>query len=113
MEDTEQGDYCRHDAPTRFGVSYYSTALCRNKNPLSFNLKNKEVLEHFRTSIKADVIIESFRPGVTKRLGIDYETVRVLNPGIVYTSISAFGQNDERSLQSISRLKYASTLRVY
>lgn len=47
VEDTEQGDYCRHDAPTRFGVSYYSTALCRNKKSVSFNLKNKEVLEHF------------------------------------------------------------------
>lgn len=101
VEDTEQGDYCRHDAPTRFGVSYYSTALCRNKKSVSFNLKDKEVLGYFlELTSKADVIIESFRPGVTKRLGIDYETVRVLNPEIVYASISAFGQNDERSLKA-------------
>ena len=82
--------------PTRFGVSYYSTALCRNKKSVSFNLKDKEVLGYFlELASKADVIIESFRPGVTKRLGIDYETVRVLNPEIVYASISAFGQNDD------------------
>lgn len=101
VEDTGQGDFCRHDAPTRFGVSYYSTALCRNKKSVSLNLKDAVAKEYFlELAAKADVIIESFRPGVTTRLGIDYETIKKINSRIVYVSISAFGQKDERSLKA-------------
>src|SRR5438876_11034633 len=46
-----------------------------------------------KLATQADVIVEGFRPGVMKRLGADYETVRALNPRIVYCSLSGFGQN--------------------
>lgn len=77
VEDTKRGDFCRYDPPTKHGISYYSTALCRNKKSISLDLKNKEANDCFQElSKKADIIIESFRPGVTKRLGIDYESIR-------------------------------------
>ncbi len=47
----------------------------------------------FRLACEADVLVESFRPGVAARFGIAYETVKAANPGIVYCSISAFGQD--------------------
>jgi alpha-methylacyl-CoA racemase len=66
----------------------------RNKRSLAMNLKAPEGQALFkRLAATADVIVEGFRPGVMKRLGADYETVRALNPRIVYCSLSGFGQN--------------------
>ena len=66
----------------------------RNKRSLSLNLKSPEGQALFRKlAADADVIIEGFRPGVMKRLGGDYETIRALNPRIVYCSLSGFGQD--------------------
>ena len=65
----------------------------RGKKGLTLNLKDpsaKEIL--MKLAKDADVFIEAFRPGVMQRLGIDYEAVKAVNPGIVYCSISAFGQ---------------------
>lgn len=67
--------------------------LNRNKRHMSLNLKSPDGLAvFFRLAEKADVILEGFRPGVVKRLGVDYEAVRRVNPGIVYCSISGYGQ---------------------
>ncbi|MGB3210077.1 MAG: CoA transferase [Desulforhopalus sp.] len=67
--------------------------LNRNKNHMSLNLKTAEGLEiFFKLAEKADVILEGFRPGVVQRLGVDYESVRKTNPGIIYCSISGYGQ---------------------
>ena len=66
----------------------------RNKRSLALNLKAPEGQAIFRKlAVAADVIVEGFRPGVMKRLGADYETIRQLNPRIVYCSVSGFGQN--------------------
>ena len=99
VEDTGQGDFMRHDYPTMGGgISYYVTALGRNKKSISLNLKDPEVVEWFmKMAAEADVIVESFRPGVTAKLGISYEDVRAVNPGIIYCSISGYGANDPRS----------------
>ncbi|MFY0690459.1 MAG: CoA transferase [Paracoccaceae bacterium] len=68
--------------------------LHRNKRSLTLNLKSEEGIAAFRKLAKtADVIVENFRPGVKKRLGIDYETLSADNPGLVYASISGFGQD--------------------
>ncbi len=67
--------------------------LNRNKSHMSLNLKTREGLEiFFKLAEKADVILEGFRPGVVKRLGVDYEAVRQRNSGIIYCSISGYGQ---------------------
>jgi crotonobetainyl-CoA:carnitine CoA-transferase CaiB-like acyl-CoA transferase len=68
--------------------------LHRNKRSLTLNLKSPEGLAIFKRLVRdADVLVENFRPRVKKRLGIDYETLRAINPRLVYASISGFGQD--------------------
>src|SRR5215472_12736224 len=68
--------------------------LHRNKRSMTLNLKAPEGLAAFKRLVKkADVLIENFRPAVKKRLGIDYKTLRKINPRLVYASISGFGQD--------------------
>ena len=68
--------------------------LHRNKRAMTLNLKNSKGLAVFmRLAQKVDVIVENFRPDVKSKLGIDYESVRKMNPRIVYGSISGFGQD--------------------
>ena len=68
--------------------------LHRNKRSLTLDLKNEAGLVAFRKLAEtADVIVENFRPGVKKRLGIDYDTLSKTNPGLIYASISGFGQD--------------------
>ncbi|HEY4265767.1 MAG TPA: CoA transferase [Micropepsaceae bacterium] len=67
--------------------------LNRNKRSLALNLKSKAARDVFyRLTETADILIENYRPGVTKRLGIDYETLAKINPRLIYASISGFGQ---------------------
>ncbi|MDH5695729.1 MAG: CoA transferase [Dehalococcoidia bacterium] len=69
-------------------------ALDRNKRSIAINLKSDKGLRIFhKLAERADVIVEGYRPGVTKRLGIDYQTIAGMNPQIVYCSISGYGQD--------------------
>lgn len=68
-------------------------AVNRNKESVAVDLKEdagRELVQ--RLARDADVVVENFRPGVTARLGVDYETLRKVNPGLIYASISGFGQ---------------------
>lgn len=68
--------------------------LHRNKRAMTLNLKDPRGLAVFKRLVeKADVVVENFRPDVKARLGIDYESLKAINPGIVYGSISGFGQD--------------------
>ena len=68
--------------------------LHRNKRAMTLNLKDPKGLEVFkRLAAKADVVVENFRPDVKMKLGIDYESLRTINPRLVYASISGFGQD--------------------
>ena len=68
--------------------------LHRNKRAVTINLKSEEGVGVFkRLAARTDVIVENFRPDVKARLGIDYETLKVDNPGLIYASISGFGQD--------------------
>src|SRR5690349_9714231 len=68
-------------------------ALNRNKRSIVLDLTREDDRASFMALARtADVLVESFRPGVMKRLGIDYETVAAVNPRLIYTSISGFGQ---------------------
>ena len=66
----------------------------RNKKGLTLNLKSESGMEVFRRLVaEVDVLIENYRPDVKHRLGIDYESLKTINPGLVYGSISGFGQD--------------------
>jgi crotonobetainyl-CoA:carnitine CoA-transferase CaiB-like acyl-CoA transferase len=74
--------------------SFFYHALNRNKKSLTLNLKDPEGLKIFKRLAKdADVIVEQFRPGVVKKLGVDYEAIKAINPRIIYCSISGYGQD--------------------
>ncbi|MDX1529433.1 MAG: CoA transferase, partial [Gammaproteobacteria bacterium] len=65
----------------------------RNKRGITLNLKESRGREAFMRMVKqADVVVENYRPDVKNRLGVDYEACKAVNPGIVYASISGFGQ---------------------
>jgi len=81
------GDYARF-----FG--YFFEQVNRNKKSIGLNLKHAKAQEAFqKLAAEADVLIEGFRPGTTARLGVDYATLCEVNPGIIYCSISGFGQD--------------------
>ncbi|MEG0991161.1 MAG: CaiB/BaiF CoA-transferase family protein, partial [Gordonibacter sp.] len=105
VEDTGLGDFCRHEHPQLGGMSYYHEALARNKRSVALNLKDARALEAYLKLVEtADVVVESFRPGVTRKLGIDYDTMREGNPRLVYCSLSGYGQDDPRSLRALHDL---------
>lgn len=92
------GDPARQMEPFEAGQSVWFRNLNRGKQALSLDLKSDEGRTQLWELLSdADVMIEGFRPGVMKRLGFDYEAVKQRNPGIVYCSISAFGQEGEMS----------------
>ena len=94
VEPPGQGDIARAWGPPFHGEdSAYFVSLNRNKKSLEVDLKHPEGRELLlRLAEKADVVLENFRVGTVDRLGIGYEAVRARNPGIVYCSVSGFGQ---------------------
>jgi len=97
LESPDGGDISRAWGAAAGGggaESAYFVSLHRNKRGLSINLKSPEGKELFLKVIeKADVMIENFRPGALEKLGLGYEAVSARNPGIIYASISGFGQD--------------------
>lgn len=99
IEDTGAGDYARAMGPGDLaaggegGDSLFFRMVNRSKKSLRLDLKQDAGVEVFlRLAKDADVIFESFRPGVVDKLGIGYETVRAINPRIVYCAITGYGQ---------------------
>ncbi len=93
VEKFPSGDDTRLMGPYINEESYMYMMVNRNKRGVCLNLKTDEGLQVLYKLIKdADVFIENYRPGVTKKLGIDYETLKSINPSIIYCSISGYGQ---------------------
>jgi len=93
IEKFPDGDDSRRTRPYINNESMPSAMPNRNKKSLAINLKSEKGKEIFlKLAKEADIVIENFRPGVTKKLGIDYEAIYQINPGIIYCSISGFGQ---------------------
>ena len=93
VENFPEGDGSRRFEPKINGESYCFAVLNRNKRSLALNMKDPRGKAIFmRLAAKADIITENFRPGVVKKLGIDYQTVSAFNPGVIYASMSGFGQ---------------------
>jgi crotonobetainyl-CoA:carnitine CoA-transferase CaiB-like acyl-CoA transferase len=93
VEEPGEGDLTRHLPPSEAGESHYFLSVNRNKRGIAVDLKRAAGRElALALARHSDVVIESFRPGVAERLGLDYEAVRKVRADVVYTSISAFGQ---------------------
>jgi crotonobetainyl-CoA:carnitine CoA-transferase CaiB-like acyl-CoA transferase len=87
------GDYARI-APPEFGGDELFKSINRGKKSLAVNFRNSRGREVFLKLVEtADVIFETFRPGLVQRWRIDYETLRALNPRVVYCSLTGYGQN--------------------
>ena len=91
--ETAEGETMRTRPPLRNGCSTAFGQLNVGKKSLVLDLKSKEGLEAVRRLVAtADILVENFRPGVMRRLRMDYETLRPLNPKLIYCSISGYGQ---------------------
>ena len=91
--ETVEGDYLRSQAPLRDGHSTYFGQLNCGKKSVALNLKDPETIAELKQVIAtADILVENFSPGVMQRLGLDYETLSALNPRLIYSSVSGFGQ---------------------
>lgn len=114
IEDPQVGDYARTLGTGAGEDSAYFKMINRNKQGLRLDLKKPEGVEIFlRLAREADVIVESFRPGVVDKLGIGYATVAALNPKITYCSISGYGQDGpykDLAGHDINYLGYAGVL---
>ncbi|OLT05981.1 hypothetical protein BJF90_18930 [Pseudonocardia sp. CNS-004] len=89
VENPESGDQTR-SSMTHPGAF---RALNRNKRSVTLDLKSDEGRATFHELARsADAVVENWRPGVAAKLGVDYETLRALNPGLIYASVSGFGQ---------------------
>jgi len=89
----ERPDKKLGSGPYKGGERIYDLSVMRGKKSITLDAKDPQQHEILMDLIKtADVVVENFRPGVTKRMGISYEEVAAVKPDIVYTSISGFGQ---------------------
>ncbi len=93
VEGPGKGDDARGYPPFLKGSSAYFDNLNRNKQSIILDLKKPEAKEILMNLLKeSDVFLENFKPGTMEKLGFSYESVRDINPGIIYASISGFGQ---------------------
>ncbi|MGO4831172.1 CaiB/BaiF CoA transferase family protein, partial [Rhizobiaceae sp. 2RAB30] len=93
VEKPVTGDDAREMGPYVNGESTCFAHINRNKDGISLNLKDPQAREILYDMIRwADVVVENYRVGVTKSLGVDYETLSKINPRLIYCSVSGYGQ---------------------
>ena len=93
IENPKDGDQLRKTPPFQEGESAPFMLWNRNKRSVTLNLKDQNDLNSLLKMVAvADVMIENFKPGTAKRLGIDYQSISKINPSLIYCSISGFGQ---------------------
>lgn len=87
-----KGDDSRAFSPFKNGESAYFINLNRNKKGITLNMKSEQGKRVFLDMVKkADMVVENYRPGVMERLGLGYEELKQVNPGIIYGAVSGFG----------------------
>lgn len=107
VEQPGTGDYNRAFAPIAKAESGSFLLLNRNKRSLTLNLKTDEGKDILRDLVRgADILIEGFRPGVMDRLGVGYDSLREINPGLIYCAISGYGQTGPWKLRPGHDLNY-------
>ena len=107
IEKPDVGDEIRLSNPQWGEQSVSFSLLNRGKKSLSLDLKDPKNLKILIPILKeADIIIEQFRPGVMKRLGLDYESIKKINQDIIYVSITGYGQYGPKSMVAGHDLNY-------
>jgi crotonobetainyl-CoA:carnitine CoA-transferase CaiB-like acyl-CoA transferase len=101
VEQPGKGDDTRHFGPPYIaGESAYYLGLNRNKHSILIDFSAPEGKERLLKLLStATVLIENFRPGTLERQGLGYETIRAINPGLIYCSISGYGQTGPYALR--------------
>ena len=93
LEQPGTGDESRNFGPFKNGFSLYFMSVNRGKQSLTLDLKAPQGKEIFLELVKqSDVLVENFRPGAMKKLGLDYETLKQSQPSLIYAACSGFGQ---------------------
>ncbi len=109
IESPVEGDYARWSPPLIDGMGAFFHATNRGKQSVILNLKDGAGCAALLKLVEsADVFVESFRPGVTARLGCDYETLKAINPRLVYCAISGYGQTGPDAQLSGHDLNYVA-----
>lgn len=116
IEAPDLGDYARQYEPKIDENSVMFHSLNRNKKSVTLDLKTDEGKDQFFQMVgKADVVVESFRPGVMKRLGLDFPVLEKINPRLIYCAISGYGQTGpyaEMPGHDINYISYAGLLKL-
>jgi crotonobetainyl-CoA:carnitine CoA-transferase CaiB-like acyl-CoA transferase len=110
VEDPKSGDYARwYEPKVTDDQSAMFISLNRNKRSITLDLKDEKDKEAFVSLIKtADVLIESFRPGVMDRLGLGFEELKVHNPKLIYCAITGYGQSGPYAKEAGHDLNFLS-----
>jgi len=109
VEDTHTGDYARVVLPHNKTTSTFFLSINRNKRSISLDLSKEEGREvFFALALDADVIVESFRAGIVEKIGIDYAAVQEINAGIIYCSITGYGQTGPYSSKAGHDINFTS-----
>lgn len=109
IEAPQGGDYARWYPPLVGPFGAFFASINRNKRSLAVDLKSSEGVEIFlKMAAQADIVVESFRPGVVNRLGIGFEATKAVNPRIVYCAISGYGQDGPFAKRAGHDINYLS-----
>ncbi|CAI8028018.1 Acetyl-CoA:oxalate CoA-transferase [Geodia barretti] len=93
IEQPGTGDESRNFGPFKNGFSLYFMSVNRGKQSVTLNLKTERGQAIFKQLLKqTDVLVENFRPGTMKKLGLDYDSLKVEHPSLIYAACSGFGQ---------------------
>lgn len=109
VEAPQGGDWVRYVPPVRSGLSTAFIALNRGKRSVVLNLKTPGGVQTLRRLVKgADVLLESFRPGVMDRLGLGHESLQADNPRLIYVAITGYGQTGPYRVRAGHDLNYTA-----
>lgn len=107
IEDPKAPDYTRFYPPQKGSLSITYLSLNRSKRSITLDLKSEEGRKKFFQLVKtADIVIDSFRPGVLEKMGIDYEAAKQHNEKIIYVAITGYGYNGPYKLKAGHDLNY-------
>lgn len=109
IEDPQGGELGRSVPPLIAGESPRFYAVNRNKKSITIDLKQEDGREIFRKLVtRADVVVDQFRPGVMKKMDLDYDSLKQINPGLVYCAITGYGLTGPMAYAGGHDLNYLS-----